>query len=125
MCKTWLYCCHCHRPFQLHDFRCPSGTTTPTTIITTTTAPAATTTQQLHLVELNVGLGKVGSEHGDLMLGGHQVSLGASGLLHLVEHFHGLKDIILGHLPLVVGRAGWDELLAKHFIVVGRKLIKE
>jgi hypothetical protein len=76
-------------------------------------------------VELNIGLGKVGSEHSDLMLGGHQVGPGASGLLHLVEHFQGLKDFILGHLPLVVGRASWDELLAKHFIVVDGKLIKE
>ncbi len=76
-------------------------------------------------MELGVGLGKVGSEHGDLVLGGHQVSPGASGLLPLVDHFQGLKDFILGHLSLVVGGAGCDELGAKHFIVVAGKLIKE
>jgi hypothetical protein len=76
-------------------------------------------------VELDVGLGKVGSEHGDFMLGGHQVSPGASGLLHPVDHLQGLKDFILGHLPLVVGRAGCNELVAKHFIVVDGKLTKE
>ncbi len=103
----------------------PSGTTTPTTTTTTTTTPDATTTQQPHLVELDVGLGKVGSEHGDLMLGGHQVGPGASGLPRLVDCFQGLKDFILSHLPLVVGRAGCDELLEKHFIVLDGKFIKE
>ncbi len=59
----------------------PSSTTTPIT----TTAPTTTTAQQLHLVELVAGLGKVDSEHGDLVLGGHPVGPGASGLLRLVD----------------------------------------
>jgi hypothetical protein len=64
----------------------PSGITTLTTTTTATTAPA-TSTQQLHLVELGVGLSKLGSEHGDLVLGGHQIGPGASGLLRLVDQF--------------------------------------
>ncbi len=119
--KRWLHRCHHHRPFQLHDCVAPSGTTTPTT----TTAPAITTTLQLHLVELDLGLGKAGSEHSDLMLGGHQVSPGASGFLHPVDQLQGLKDFILGHLSLVVGGAGCNELEVKHFIVVAGKLIEE
>ncbi len=91
----------------------PSGATTPTT-------STANTTQRIHLVELNVGLGKVGSE-----LGGHQVGPDASSLLRPVDQLQGLKDFILGHLPLVVGGAGCNELAAKHFIVVARKLIKK
>ncbi len=98
-----------------------SGTTTPIT----TTAPTPTTAQQLHLVELVVGLGKGGSEHDNLVLGGHQVGPGAGSLLHLVNHFEGLKDFILGHLPLVVGRVGGNYLVAKHFVVVPQKLVKE
>jgi hypothetical protein len=65
----------------------PSGTTTPIT----TTATTATTTQQLHLVELVVGLGKVGGKHGDLVLGVHQVGTGAGGLLRLVDHLRASK----------------------------------
>ncbi len=99
----------------------PSGTTTRTT----TTASATTTTRRLHLEEHNIGLGKVGSEHGDLMFGGHQVGPGASDLLHSLDQLQGLKDFILGHLPLVKGGVGCNELVAKHFIVVAGKLIKE
>jgi hypothetical protein len=97
----------------------PSGTTAPTT----TTAPAATPTQQLHLVELNIVLGKVGSEHGDFKLGGHQVNPGASSLLRPVDQLQGLKDFIMGHLP--VGGAGYNELVTKHFVVVAGKLVKK
>ncbi len=59
------------------------------------------------------------------MLGGHQIGSGAGGLLHPVDQLQGLKDFILGLLPLVVGGAGCDEPVAKHFIVVAGKLIKE
>jgi hypothetical protein len=99
----------------------PPSTTAPTN----TTAPTTTTTQQLHLVELKVGLGKVGSKHGDYKLGGHQISPGASGLLGPVDQLQGLKDFIMGHLPLVVGRASCNELVAKHFLVVPGKLVEK
>jgi hypothetical protein len=90
-----------------------------TTIPITPTAPTTTTTtQHLDLVKFGVGPSKVGSEHGNLVLGGHQVGPDASGLHHLVDYFKGLKDFILGHFPFVVGVAGSNELVAKHFIVL-------
>jgi hypothetical protein len=85
---------------------------TSTTTLTTITTPTTTIAQQLDLVELDVGLGKVGSEHGDLVLGGHQVGLGASSLLCFVDCFEGLKDFVLGHISFVVGKEGINELIA-------------
>ncbi len=101
------------------------ASTSTSAALVRTSAPPTTMTGGLEFFELRLGFVECSGQHGDFMLGRHQVGPCSSGLLRLVNHLEGLKDFLHGHDPFVVVGAGGDELITKHLVVIVRQLVKE
>ena len=101
------------------------ASTSTSAALVPTSAPATTITGRLEFVKLCLGFVEGSGQHGDFMLGRHQIRPGSCGLFRLVNCLEGLEDFLHGHGPFVVVGAGGDELVTKHLVVIVRQLVKE
>ncbi len=101
------------------------ASTSTSAALVPTSPPPTTMTGRLEFFKLRLGFVECSGQHGDFMLGRHQVGPGFSGLLQLVNRLEGLTDFLHGHDPFVVVGAGGDELITKHLVVIVRQRVKE
>ncbi len=101
------------------------SSTSPSATLVRTSAPPTTMTGGLESVELRLRFVECSGQHGNFMLGRHQIGPGSCGLLRLVNCLEGLEAFLHSHDPFDVVGAGGDELITKHLVVIVRQLGEE